>query len=373
MFLASREIRRAPVRFGLLAGAIGLLIFLVFFQQTLLSSLLDSFTGALQNQSGTVLVYSSEARNNLEASVLSPEVAAKVGAVPGVGQVGPLGEATMTLVAKGQQIDVAVIGFEPGKPGQPTKLISGRLATAPGQGVASSESKSFAIGDTVTTAAGGSPVTIVGLTTQTQFNVQPTLFVSFDTFATLRKATNPDAATVLPSAVAVIPSPGISPKALAAAINAEVPQVTALTRSDAVADAPGVSSTQGSFAILLALAVVVVALVTGFFFLILTVQKTASLILLRAVGAPASYLVRGLIQQVVLVLGAALLVAVGLLVTATAAVNTGLPLAIDPRALVMSTIVVASLSLLGVAFSVWRVLRIEPFQAVGRSGIGGNE
>jgi putative ABC transport system permease protein len=90
VLLASREIRRAPVRFGLLAGAVGLLIFLVFFQQTLLSSLLISFTGALQNQSGTVLVYSSEARNNLEASVLSPEIAAKVAGVPGVGQVGLL-------------------------------------------------------------------------------------------------------------------------------------------------------------------------------------------------------------------------------------------------------------------------------------------
>ncbi|MCZ4589807.1 peptide ABC transporter permease [Rhodococcus opacus] len=373
MFLASREIRRAPVRFGLLAGAIGLLMFLVFFQQTLASSLLNSFTGALQNQSGTVLVYSSEARNSLEASVLSPEIAAKVAAVPGVGQLGSLGEATMTLLAKGQQIDVAVIGAEAGKPGQPTKLISGRLATAPGEGVASSEARSFALGDTVTTAAGGSPVTIVGLTGQSQFNVQPTLFVTFDTFTALRKAANPDATMVLPSAVAVIPSSGVGPKALAAAINATVPQVTALSRSDAVANAPGVSSTQGSFAIVLALAVVVVALVTGFFFLILTVQKTAALTLLRAVGAPASYLVRGLIQQVVLVLGVALLVAVGLLVTATAVANTGLPLAIDPRALVISTVVVVGLSLLGVAVSVWRVLRIDPFQAVGRPGVGGIE
>lgn len=372
MLLASREIRRAPVRFGLLAGAVGLLIFLVFFQQALLSSLLNSFTGALQNQSGTVLVYSSEARNNLEASVVSPEVAAAVSAVPGVGQVGPLGEATMTLLARGRQIDVAVIGAEAGEPGQPTKLTRGRPATAPGEGVASSEIKTLAIGDAVTTVAGQSPVTIVGLTSHSQFNVQPTLFVTFDTFATLRKAVNRDATTVLPSALAVIPSSGVSPKALADSINAAVPQVTALTRSDAVAMAPGVSATQGSFAILLALAVVVVAVVTGFFFLILTVQKTAALTLLRAVGAPTSYLIRGLLQQVVAVLCVALLVASGLLMSAIATADTGLPLAIDPGALAISTIVVVALSLLGVAFSTWRMLRIDPFHAVGRPGIGGN-
>ena len=102
-------------------------------------------------------------------------------------------------------------------------------------------------------------------------------------------------------------------------------------------------------------------------------QKTAALTLLRAVGAPASYLVCGLLQQVALVLGAAVLVAVGLLVLATAVANTGLPLAIDPRALVTSTVVVVGLSLLGVAFSVWRVFRIDPFQAVGRPGLGGIE
>ena len=123
--------------------------------------------------------------------------------------------------------------------------------------------------------------------------------------------------------------------------------MTALARSDAVANAPGVASTRGSFAIVLALAVVVVALVTPFFFLSLTVQKIPSLTLLRAVGAPAGYLVRGLIQQVVLVLGVALLVAVGLLGAATAAVNAGLPLAIEPRALVIGTVVIVGLSLLG--------------------------
>ena len=375
MFLASREIRRARLRFGLLAGAIGLLIFLVFFQQTLLSSLLNSFTGALRNQSATVLVYSSEARKSIEGSVLSPDVVAQVGKVEGVGQAGPLGEATLTFLAKGDQVDVAVIGTEPGQPGQPTKLIEGRLANSPGEGVASSEDKGkgFAIGDTVTTAAGGAPVTIVGLTKQSQFSVQPTLFVTFDTYITLRKAANPDATAVLPSAVAVIPAAGVTPQTVAANINATVPGVDALTRSDAVANAPGVSSVQSSFAIVLALAVAVVALVTGFFFLILTVQKTASLTLLHAVGAPAAYLVRGLLQQVALVLTVALVFAIALLMAATAGSSSGLSLTIEPRALIGSTIVIVVLSLLGVAFSIWRVLRIDPVRAVSRQGLGGVE
>jgi putative ABC transport system permease protein len=352
VLLASREIRRAPVRFGLLAVAVGLLMFLVFFQQTLMSSLLNSFNGAVRNQSGTVLVYSSEARKNLEASMLSPDVVARVAAVPGVDQAGPLGIATLTFLVNGHQRDVAVIGAEPGRPGGPTRLVSGRHAAAPGEGVASSEGGGIALGDTVTLAAGGPPITVVGLTELSQFSVQPTLFVTFGTYTA---------------------SLGASPAAVAAAINSTVPAVTALTRSDAAANVPGVSSTQGSFAIVLTLAVAVAALVTGIFFLILTVQKTSSLTLLRAVGAPAGYLVRGLIQQVVGVLGVALVVAVGLLKAATTAADTGLTLILEPRALLNSTIAIVGLSLLGVAFSAWRVLRIEPFRAVNRPGLGGVE
>jgi putative ABC transport system permease protein len=375
VLLPSREIHRARLRFGLLAGAIGLLIFLVFFQQTLLSSLLNGFTGALQNQSGTVLVYGADARKSLEGSILSPDVVAAVGAVDGVGQTGPLGESTLTFVAAGQQVDAAVFGAEPGQPGQPTRLVEGRLATAPGEAVASSENKAkgFGIGDTVTTAAGDASVTIVGLTKQSQFSVQPTLFVPFDTYATLKKASNPDAIAVPPSAVAVIPAAGVSPETVAASINASVPGVDAMTRSKAVASAPGVSSVQSSFAIVLALAIAVVALVTGFFFLILTVQKTASLTLLRAVGAPAGYLIRGLLQQVALVLGAALVFAVLLLLAAVAGSGTGLSLAIEPGALAVSTLIIVVLSMLGVAFSIWRVLRIDPVHAVTRTGIGGVE
>ena len=373
MLLASGEIRRAPVRFGLLAGAVGLLMFLVFFQQTLMSSLLDSFTGALRNQSGAVLVYSSESRKNLEASMLSPNVVAEVAAAAGVDQAGPLGVATLTFLVNGRQLDVAVIGTEPGKPGGPTKVISGREARAPGEGVASSEGSGIALGDTVTAAAGEAPITVVGLTEQSQFSVQPTLFVTFDTYTTLRKSANPDATEVPPSAVAATPSAGVSPQALAAAINATVPAVTALTRGDAAASVPGVSSTQGSFAIVLGLAVMVAALVTGFFFLILTVQKTSSLTLLRAVGAPAGYLVRGLIGQLIVVLGVALLVATGLLVAAAAVADTGLALTFQPRALINSAFVIAGLALLGTAFSVWRVLRIEPFRAVSRPGLEGVE
>ena len=90
MFLALKEMRRAKVRFGLLIVAIGLLVFLILFQQSLQNSLLRGFTGALRSQSAPVLVYSTDGQRTLQASVLTPQLEALARSAEGVGAAGHL-------------------------------------------------------------------------------------------------------------------------------------------------------------------------------------------------------------------------------------------------------------------------------------------
>ena len=73
-----------------------------------------------------------------------------------------------------------------------------------------------------------------------------------------------------------------------------MPGVDALTRDEAVADAPGVASVSQSFNLIIGLTYIVITIVIGFFFVILTVQKAASLTLLRAIGADTRTLVGAL-------------------------------------------------------------------------------
>ncbi|MFM8311246.1 MAG: hypothetical protein ACKOAZ_05030 [Ilumatobacteraceae bacterium] len=112
MFLAWHEMRRAKVRFGLLTGAVGLLVFLILFQQALLGGLITQFIGALRNQSADVLVYSDQARKNLEGSIILPEQLAAVGEIDGVQRAAPLGEATFTVDAGGDDVDAVIFGYE---------------------------------------------------------------------------------------------------------------------------------------------------------------------------------------------------------------------------------------------------------------------
>ena len=85
VFLALKEMRRAAVRFGLLMASIGLLVFLILFQQTLQTGLITSFVGAIRNQSAPVLVYSVDGRRNLQGSVITPDLQRRSSRCPASG------------------------------------------------------------------------------------------------------------------------------------------------------------------------------------------------------------------------------------------------------------------------------------------------
>jgi putative ABC transport system permease protein len=239
--------------------------------------------------------------------------------------------------------------------------------------VASREDRSagFGLGDTVTSVDGGIALTIVGLTERSRFSVSPTLWVTFDGYTALRKAANPDATAVVPSALALTPADGVSASELAARINDQVDGVQALTRSQAVSEAPGVSSVNTSFQLILVLAFLVVAVVIGFFFLILTVQKLSTLTVLRAIGAPTAYLVRALLTQIAVVVGIGVVLGGLLTYAAVKGASAGLPISIEPKALVVSAVGVVLLAVVGSLFTLIRVARIDPASVMNRQNAGG--
>lgn len=370
MFLALQEMRRAKLRFGLLAGAVGLLVFLILFQQALLTGLVNQFIGAIKNQSGEVLVYNDQARKNVEGSIILPAQSAAIAAIDGVADAAPLGEATFTVTAGDEQRDTVIFGYELGRTGAPTTLVKGRLPAGDGEAVASEKDRAdgYDIGDVVQVQPDGVQITVVGLARDINFSVSPVLFVNWPTYESAKRTRNPDAEQILPSLIAIDVAAGDDPATVAARINATVEGVQALTRQQAVDGAPGVSSVRSSFAVVLGLFYLVVPLVTGLFFLIVTFQKASALTLLRAIGAPAGVLVRGLLAQVVAVTAAGSLVAFGLYAGALQGVqNLGLRVEVLPAA--RTAAVVLALALLTSLVAVRRVLRIDPIAATTGAGV----
>jgi len=153
------------VRFALLIAAIGLLVFLILFQQSLQNGLINGFIGAIRDQNAPVLVYSVDGQRVLQGSVITPEMEAQVRAAEGVGDVGPIAQGTFTGQpsgnADGKTFDTTLIGYELGPDGDgigaPTTLVEGTLPTADNQGVVSDADVTlgYDIGDVVTLLPGG--------------------------------------------------------------------------------------------------------------------------------------------------------------------------------------------------------------------------
>lgn len=371
MFLALKEMRRAPVRFGLLMAAIALLAFLILFQYTLQNGLITGFVGAIRNQSAPVLVYSVDGQRTLQGSVITPAMSDTVNGVSGVGRVGRIGQSTFTVTAGGKLSDATVFGYDSEGLGSPATLSAGRLPAAAGEAVASSSDAAagFAIGDTVRVEPGGYQVTVVGQADDIQLNVAPTLFVSFDTYASALAARNPDALAPLPSALAVEPADGVSASQLASSITAASNDIEAFTKADAADKTPGVSQVRSSFFVIFLLYGLVVPLLTGLFFLIITFQKAGALTLLRAVGAPAGRLVRSLLVQVLIVM----VLGVGLGIALYAPISTrrlgGIPLRFETGAVIFWTVLLVGFGVVSSLVSARRVLRIDPIAATTGAGV----
>ncbi len=363
MRLALLEMRRAKLRFGLLSGAVSLLVFLVLFLSALSGALVNSFTGALTNLDANVLVYSDTARDNIQGSRLEPGTVAKVAEVPGVAAAAGLATTTSSAILPEGTGDLQLFGFTPNAPGAPGGLTDGRLPSANNEVAA--DVPGATIGSTITLQPTNITLTVVGILKGAQFNAAPTAYVDLASYEAAQKAANPNAPFIPINAVAVETAAGQSDAAVADAITNTVPGTQGYTLQDAVSQIPGVSSVSQTFGILVGLTFIIGIVVIGFFFLILTVQKMKVFTLLRATGASTWRLTKTVSTQITAVVFLASVVAVLLTYGALAGVSTGIPVSLEPGLVVTTVLAVWIFSLLTGLLSVRRIRAIDPATAAG--------
>lgn len=362
MFLAIAEIRRSVGRFALLGGAIGLLVLLLLFFQAVAGALTSGLTGAFESATAQVWVYDDASRLNPQASVLDETVADEVADVEDVVTAAPV---TFTVF----EVDgepTAVVATDPGSPALPGAASSGRMIEADGEGIAAGGFGTD--GPSGTIDLSGVPVEVVGQADGATFNILPTVFTSR---ATATEATAARAGAPLPlpaNVVAVTVAEDADPTSVATAITDVVDGVSAVDRAEAIANLPGAGDITRSFGILYILLYLVVAIVTAVFFQILTVQKRDSLVLLRAVGARPRDLVVPVLAQVVVVVGLAVAIGAGTAAGLLTAARDVFGSQLDPSTVATSSVAILGLGVAAGLWSVQRILRIEPVEAVRGGG-----
>jgi putative ABC transport system permease protein len=111
---------------------------------------------------------------------------------------------------------------------------------------------------------------------------------------------------------------------------------------------------------------VIALVVIGLFFALLTVERTALYGVLKALGARSTTIFAGLVTQAVVVTTIAAMVAGTLVILLDLLIPPGsIPLYITAGRIVTSVLLLLVAAVIGSAFSLRRVLRIDPASAIG--------
>ncbi len=323
-----REIWRSKLKFGLLAVAVGLLFFLLLFVNTLSSTLLDTFIGAIENNSAQVLVFDADSQATIPASRLTMEDVDRVSEVEGVASTAPISELSTEMTFQGAELDLSLWGIQPGEPGTPSELAEGRL---PGPGEAlvdtSARDEGLAIGQTVEIA--GIPIEVVGVAANATYSVAPTVYVENDTWNDVFLATYPEAPAPPVNLIGVQLSDGAAAAEVSDAISS-LDGLQGLTPAEAASATPGVSSIEQSFGLITGITFVIVIVVVGFFFQILTVQKLRVYALLEALGSRARSMIGYVLSQIGFLVVAGVVIGVGMLIATALGTRDVFAISIDP-------------------------------------------
>lgn len=369
MKLALRELVRRPGRFSVATVILTLIALLLMFLGGLLDGLLGSSTGAYRAQQGDLIVYSDTARNSLVRSRIPTDVRDRVEGVDGVSRVGGLGSIQMGGRPEAEPdgrdlLAVVVFGYEVAPRGVPEEPPPAGQVVAD----ASLQADGVEEGDVLLLGPARSPVEIVGFVDDTRYSGQGSLWGSLDTWREVTEANRPgQAAGDTVQALVVVTDEGADGGAVAEAIDAATDGSTeSLTVADATEQLPGVAQQRSTFNQIIGVTVLVALVVVALFFALITVERTALYGILKAVGASGGTLFVGVVAQAVVVTAVASAIGVAGALAADEFIPAGsIPFDATPSRLVSSAVLMLVAAVIGCAFSLRRVLRIDPASAIG--------
>jgi len=368
MRLGIREMRRQPGRFVAAVVLLALIATLLMVLGGLLDGLIRQATGAIEAQRADLVVYSATAERSLLRSRITPEVRAQVAAVDGVERVGGLGVTQLAARVPGNGprdlTDVAVFGYQIAPDGVPSPPAAGQVYAD-----RSLERDGVSEGDVLEVGPARSKLKVVGFVDDTSYSGAGALWAAPATWRDVQNANRP-ASAVGPGVfqALVVDSTGDAAAVARRIEHATDGDVEAVSVSDAANAIGGVEQQRTVFNQIIGVTVVIAAIVVALFFALLTVERLAIYGMLKAIGARSRTLFAGVVTQAALVaLLAAVIGGVVAFVLDVALPPGTLPYELLVTRVVISTVALEVAAIAGSAFSLRRVLRVDPASAIGRA------
>ena len=350
MFLAWNEMKHSKLRYGLVVGVIFLIAYLVFFLTGLANGLAQTNRSAVDSWKSDSVILNEQANKNLRMSRFSVNLKNDVNA----DKMAELTQASTTIKDKEKnKINVNLFAIKQDEFLRP-KLSEGKLFSKTGEVVADSSLKKsyqLKIGDKITLGDSTKKLTITGFTDNASFNVQPVLYMTKETLASVL-ADNAQVNT-------------ISALVIRGKVNQVPKELESMTTSTFIENLPGYKAQNLTFSFMIGFLIVIAAIVIGIFIYILTLQKKAIFGVLKAQGISNGYLSRMVFAQTFIL--AILAVSLGLALTLLSAVflPTSVPFQVNPLFFAGISVLMVLIAVFGALFSVVSIVKVDPLKAIG--------
>lgn len=370
MFLALRDLRFGRTRFVLMGAVISLIAVLMVLLSGLSQGLVKDGVSGLQNLPITSLAFEKGVQHDsaFTRSVVDQDAVAVWQQQDGVRDAAPLGLALVNgATDDGVEVDLALIGVEPGTFVVPRSASGAEFGDADGLVVSSHliEKERIKLGDTITLEHSDLSLRVVGvMAEQNTFGHVDMAYVPLDTWRLAKAGVN-DAGALNERQQREITAVAVDGPDDTAAAD-EAAGTESLTQRESYGASPGYTAETSTLLMIQVFLYAICALVAGAFFTVLTIQRKSEIAVLRAMGASTGYLLRDGLGQALLLLLAAVGIGVGAGVGFGALLQgTAMPFALAAGPVVLAAALLIVLGLAGAAAAIVRITRVDPLTALG--------
>lgn len=358
MFLALNEMKQSKLRYGLIAGLLCLVAYLMFFLSGLAFGLMQENRSAVDLWKADSVLLAKDADATLTLSQVSRAQENQITA----DKVAPLAQLnTVAWSVKNpkdsDKVKVSLFGIDSNSFIRPN-IVKGRLFKTNKEVVLDqslAKEEAFAIGKDFYTSSSSQALTIVGYTQNARFSVAPVVYMNLEAFETLKYG------EPLPKDKQVV-NAFITKGSLTDYPKKDFQKLDIKTF---ITKLPGYSAQLLTFGFMISFLVIISAIIIGIFMYILTIQKAPIFGIMKAQGISNKTITTAVLMQTFFLsfLGSGL----GLLGTwlTSLLLPTVVPFQSNWFLYLAIFVSMICFALLGTLFSVFNIIRIDPLKAIG--------
>jgi len=376
-YLAFKELWRNKGRFLLVSMVIALITLLVLFIAALGEGLGSGNREFISKLDAQLLVYLQKSDYIVSASRLNRGILTRIRRVEGVEAAGPLAASnTAILLPAGKVLKTALLGVEPGQPGEP-KVVEGRqLGSDLAREVLLDRNvilrTSIKLGDRITIRSTQGTqdefytLTVVGITDKQSYSLAPSIIVPYFTWERIRPKSDAEIQnpTYTVNTIAIRLSDPAEQEAVQARLQAQIDNIEVADLPKAIQNIPGYSAQQSTLQTQAVFTLLIGVLVIGGFFQIQVLQKVAQIGVLKAIGATDPTIGSASILQIVLVTVIGVAIGGGLTFLLSLGFPPTVPIVFDGATSAIAIIALLLIGPIGGVVSVRYAVRIEPLKAL---------